>query len=514
MLYKFTWVGLVTLLMCSPPSLADEPVHWDVVDQIMAEAFNHSQVMENAGWLTDVFGPRNSKSSGYMMAAQWTKKRLAEYGLSNARLEPFEFGVGWENKFTSIHMMTPQYMPIIAYPAAWSKGTDGKIRANVTYVNTHEIAFEEDLNTYRGKVKDRIVFVEPIRELTPHLEPTVANYSKEELDEMSKIPIVPAEPRQRRSRDEGLSREVIWDFLLAQGAIAIVRTDGKNDFGTVDGAVNGYAMVNKMWDVDAPPPIREVIMAAEHYNRIMRVLEKNIDVEMEMDIRVDFSAGDPVDYNVVAEIPGTDLAHEIVVLGGHLQSEPIGTGATDNAAGVVVSMEVVRIFQALGIKPRRTIRIGLWGGHEMGLYGNRSHVSQNFADPIKKEYLKDYNNLSAYFNVDNAGGRIRGVSIMGSEEMRSILAEWIKPLRTLGMEHLFTRGMEHEAYQEIGMPGFYFLQDRMDGRRYHSNMDVYDRLVPEDLMANSVILATFVYHAAMRDEKLPRIAPLPWPKQN
>ena len=252
-------------------------------------------------------------------------------------------------------------------------------------------------------------------------------------------------------------------------------------------------------------------MAAEHYNRIMRILEKNIPVEIELDVKVSYTTDDPNDYNVVAEIPGTDLADEIVLFGGHLQANPAGTGATDNAAGVVMSMEVARIFKALGLKPRRTVRIGLWGGHEMGCFGNRSHVSKNFADLKKKLYKKDYHNLSAYFNVDHGIGRIRAVSIMGNEELRGIFTEWIKPLHALGMAHLFSTGMEHEAYSEVGLPGFYFFQDRIDMEtNAHTNMDSVDRLIEENLMANAVILSTFVYHAAMRDEKLPRVAPLPW----
>jgi len=310
-------------------------------------------------------------------------------------------------------------------------------------------------------------------------------------------------------------------MLFAEGALAVVHTDGRNDFGTVDTAVGGYAMTKRMWETDAPPPITELILAAEHYNRIIRILEKGIPVEMEVNIKAHFSRDDPNDYNVIAEIPGTDLADEIVLIGGHLQSEPVGTGAHDNGSGVVEIMEVVRIFKALGIEPRRTIRIGLWGGHEMGLFGNRGHVRRHYADPKTKEYKKDYDNLSAYFNVDNGSARIKAITIMGNEVIRSIFTEWMKPLRNLGMSHLITSGPTHAAYTEVGLPSYRFLPDRKDDLRYntptwssgipkHTNMDVFDRLVPEDLMANSVILATFVYHAAMRDEKLPRVFPLPW----
>jgi hypothetical protein len=367
-----------------------------------------------------------------------------------------------------------------------------------------------ELEQYKGKLKDAIVFIAPPQEITPHFEPMARTYTKEQLDEMAKIHVGPQEERHRRRPRPVVSETDAIDFIIAQGAAVVVRTDGRNDFGTVDGAVNGYAMEKRAWLAGAPPPVTEVVMAAEHYNRILRILDKGIPVELEMEIRVKFTRDDPTDYNVIAEIPGTDLAHEYVLCGGHLQSEPIGTGASDNAAGAVTAMEAVRILKAIGVKPRRTIRIGLWGGHEMGLYGNRHHVREHFADPKTKDRKPDYENFCAYFNCDNGGGRIRGVSIMGNEVIRAILTEWIKPLKNLGMTHLFTTGMAHEAYTEVGLPGFYFVQDRMDRRTYHSNMDVYDHLVPENLMANSVILATLVYHAAMRDEPLPRVEHQIW----
>jgi len=504
-------IGLCVLLLVVSSVSAQEPIYWDVFQKIMEEAFENSQVMENASWLCDVFGPRNTKTKAYIESAQWAKARLEAYGLSNARLEPYEFGIGWSNEYTSVHMMSPQYMPIIAHPAGWSDGTDGKIRNTVTYINFYEIEKESDLDPYRGKLKDAIIFMRPQQEITPHYEPMAKIYTKEQLDEMAKIPIGPREERRRRrSRGDGLTVTQVIDFVFAEGAAAIVRTDGRNDFGTVDAAVNGYAMEKRAWDTDAPPPVTELVMAAEQYNRILRILEKGIPVELEMEIKVNFIRGEPVDYNVVAEIPGTDLAHEVVICGGHLQSEPVGTGASDNAAGAVTAMEAVRILKAIGVKPRRTIRVGLWGGHEMGLYGNRHHVRTHFADPKTKKQKPDYDNFCAYFNCDAGGGKIRGVSIMGNEVIRSVMTEWIKPLHQLGMSHLFTTGMAHEAYTEVGLPGFYFVQDRMDSRTYHSNMDVYDHLVPKNLMSNSVILATLVYHAAMRDEKLPRVEHQDW----
>ena len=512
-----TFVSVILVMVFSVTTVsAEEEVHWDMVDKIMEEAFENSKAMENASWISDVFGARNSKTPSYIKSAEWVKERLDDYGLSNARLEPFMFGTGWETKYSSVHLMEPNYMPIIAYPAPWTAGTNGRVQAGVIYIDFGDIRSKEDLEQYRGKVKDKIIFTVPKQEIKPHFEPIATKFTEEQLDEMSKISVgsTDSEYRDRgegRRREKRFTRKDVVDFMASQGAVAVVRTDGDRDFGTVAACVDGYTVDHKLWELGGNIPLADLIMAAEHYNRIMRILEKDVPVEMEIEIRVNLIEGDPNDYNVVAEIPGTDLAHEIVVVGAHLQSEPVGTGATDNAAGTVISMEAVRILKALGVKPRRTIRVGLWGGHEMGTFGNNSHVSNNFADPVKKEYKKDYHNLSAYFNVDHGSGKIRGVNIMGNEEIRGIFSEWIKPLKPLGMAHLFSSGMAHESYSRVGLPGYYFLQDRMDMEtNVHSNMDMFDRLDEENLKVNSVILATFVYHAAMRDEKLPRVAPLPW----
>ena len=506
------FISATLLLSIALSGYAQEAVHWDVVDQIMDEAFENSDVMENASWLVDVFAPRNTKSPGYIAAAEWARDRLQDYGLTNATLEPYDFGVGYVNEYVSVHMTSPQYMPIIAYPATWSAGTDGKVNGHAVYMNFDEIVTSSDLEPFRDRLENAVIFTESKRSLTPHFEPPATRFTTEQLDEMAKIPIGPQASKKERTdpREGKLPQQEIVDFVFGEGAAVIVRTDGRNDFGTVAVENTRYTLDNKLWELNAPRRPTELVMAAEHYNRILRILEKDIPVEIEVELRVSFSDDDLTDYNVIAEIPGTDLAHQFVLLGGHLQANPAGGGAADDVAGVAVCMEVVRILKKLGIKPRRTIRVGLWGGHEMGVFGNKSHVRKNFADPDKQEYKKDYNNFSAYFNLDHGSGRIRGVSIQGNESLRAIFTEWMRPLHNLGMSHLFSSGMTHEAYEEVGLPSFYFVQDRMDNRQYHSNMDAFDRLVAEELMANTVILATFVYHAAMRDELLPRFAPLPW----
>ncbi len=506
--------SLFLLLLVASSSSAQEPVYWDVVQKIMEEEFENSDVMENVSWITDVFGSRNVNTPSYIAAGEWAKGRLEEYGLLNAALEPYEVGFGYMNEYTSVHMMSPQYMPIIAYPATWSAGTDGKVRGQVIYINFDEITSEAGLRQYRGKLRNAIIFTRPQQEITPHFEPMAERYTKEQLDEMAKIPVGPRVSEESSSpmpREDRISRQQIIDFVFGEGAAAIVRTDGRNDFGTVAVENTSYETEMRPWEKNVPPIHTELVIAAEQYNRIMRILEKGIPVEMEVELKMTFFRDNPNDHNVVAEIPGTDLAHEIVMLGGHLQANPAGTGAADNAFGVVASMEAVRILKAIGVKPRRTIRIALWGGHEIGNFGSRNYVHDHFGDVITQKYKPEQSNFCGYFNVDGQG-RIRGVNNMDNEEIRSIFTEWMKPLQNLGMSHIIPKVSDGEAraFIELGLPGFDFVQDRLDRRTYHSNMDVYDHLVPEDLMQASVIMATFVYHAAMRDEKLPRSAPVPW----
>jgi hypothetical protein len=529
-------IGLSLLIIVIYAVSTEEKIYYDVVQKIMEFESENSDAMENASWLCDVFGPRSLKSPSYREAAEWCVERLKEYGLTNARLEPYEFGNGWDIDYVSIHMVAPRYMPIIGFPVTWSSGTNGKVRAQAIHINFEEIASEEDLEQYRGMLEHRIILISPEQKISPHLGVEMrggdgtffpngypVTLTEERLDEMSKIPLTPrispleeelANQRRRRNRrrDVGLSRQEIVDFVFSEGAVAIVHPDGEHYYGSV--APGGYSRSGeKPWDENLPPKPTELALSVEHYNRMIRILEKNIPVEMELEVRTNFYRGDPHDYNVVAEIPGTDLANEIVVVGGHLQSVPVGTGAIDNAAGVVTSMEAVRILKAIGVKPRRTIRVGFWGGHDGGgLAGNRGHVRKHFADPITKEYKKDYHNVVAYFDQDTGPGRIRGVSIMGSEEMRAILTEWNKPLHNLGMAHLFTSGAYHEAYAEVGLPGFYFKHDRseMDDWNAHTSMDVYERLFADGMQQTAIVVATYAYHAAMRDEKLPRVSPKPW----
>lgn len=503
-------VGFFLMFILGFSSHTQEKVHWDVVEKIMEEAFENSHVMENASWLCDVFGPRNAKSSHFRAAAKWAKQRLEEYGLSNATLDPFEFGTGWENLYTSVHMMSPRYMPVIAYPPMWSAGTNGKVRGPVVCINFDAINSEKDLDPYRGKLKNAIIFTDPKQEMIPHLSTLPETYTEEELDEMSKIHVGPKVPRNKQNRphyERNVSKRQLIDFVFGEGAVVIAAPDGRESYGTV--VVN--EVDGKPWEKDAPPPPTELVIAAEHYNRIMRILEKGIPVEMEVEIKVAFNRDDQIDYNVIAEIPGTDLADEVVMLGGHLDANSAGTGAMDNAAAVVIAMETARILKKIDVKPRRTIRVAFWGVHELGTFGSRNYVRKNFGDPVTQQYKPAHAKFSAYYNMDIGPGKIRGIFIKGNEGVRPIFTEWMKPLKNLGMTHIITEpiGSEDDGFRAVGLPGFHFLQDRkeLDDRLAHTNMDVYERLIPEGLMQSSVVIATFVYHTAMRDELLPRMAP-------
>ncbi len=510
-------VVIIIILMLVSSVSAQEPVYWDVVEKIKHEGFENSQVMETASWLTDVFGPRNANTPAYLEAAEWARERLEKFGLSNAVLEPFEFGSGWEMEFVSVHMQTPQYMPVIALPSPWSAGTDGRVRAPVVFVNFDKIASEADLDRYRGKLKGTIVLTMPEQKVSPQFDHIADRFTEEQLDEMAKIPIGPrvsAEPRRRRDDEDNLTSNQKIEFVFAEGALAIAHPDGQeNGYGIIDAGIEGYALENRLWETNSLPPITELVVLAEHYNRIIRIMEKGIPVELEVEIRVRFFDDDFTDYNVIAELPGTDLAEELVMFGGHLQADPAGTGAIDNATGVAVSMEALRILKAIGAEPRRTIRVALWGAHEMGNFGSRNYVLDHFGDPETQIYKPEHSKLSVYFNTDHGTGRFRGLFLQGNEKVRPIFTEWLKPLHDLGVKHLIPEivGSEDRRFSAVGLPGFPFLQELfdLDNRNAHTTMDVYDRLIPEDMMQSSVVMASIVYHAAMRDEKLPRIAPMP-----
>jgi hypothetical protein len=530
---------LIFCLTASAQVAQVEKVDLEMVKKIREEGTQRSQVMETLSWLTDVHGPRLTNSPQYRAASEWAKNKLTEWGLQNGHLEAWgPFGRGWSLEGFTANIAKPSFSPLIAYPKAWSPSTNGVVRGQVVYLDAKTA---DDLAKYKGKLKGAIVLIAPPRDVQAHFRPEGTRMTDEELLRLANAePPTPGGPGgggrrfnltpEQRAMAELTSKK--WQLVYEEGA-AVALDAGRGDGGTIfvqsatiPAPVDAsFGSRPTPWAKDAKV-IPQASLAAEHYNRVMRMLAKGIPVELEVEIKAKFQDQDLMGYNVIAEIPGTDLKDEIVMVGGHFDSWHSGTGATDNAAGSAVAMEVVRIIQALGVKPRRTIRIGLWGGEEQGLIGSRQHVEKHYATrqasgpsagplgpqgPIVAKPAHE--KFSAYFNLDNGTGKVRGVYLQGNEAVRPIFRAWLAPFRDLGASTLTlsnTGGTDHLSFDAVGLPGFQFIQDEVeyDTRTHHSNMDVWDRIQADDMKQASVIIASFVYNAAMRDGKLPR-KPMP-----
>ena len=575
MLFRKTAV-LVFLLGCFPallhaqlaPETPREKVDTEVVNKIKEEGTKNSKVMETLSFLTDVYGPRLTAAPETKVAGEWAKGRLTEYGLQNAALEKWgPFGRGWTVDRFSANIVAPNYSNLIAYPKAWSPSTPKAIRGTPVYFDA---ADEKDLERFKGKLRNAIVLLAPPREVKASFDPLAARKTDAELLALANgegssfrsfraaAPASPdgspqpntlggpsgrfgMTPEQQAARAMQTSK---MRMIYEEGA-AVILEPGRGDGGTVfvsqvsmppgggpgGGGRGGGA---SPWSPDAAGAIPQLVLAVEHYNRLARMLQKGAPVEVEIDLATKFHSDDSTIFNVVAEIPGTDLKEELVMLGGHFDSWHSGTGATDNAVGCGVAIEAVLILQALGIKPRRTILIALWTGEEQGLLGSRAYVSEHFGKAQggggrfggggppgaggpgggqgggrKFELKPEHDKFAAYFNLDNGTGKIRGIYLQGNEACRPIFRAWLSPFADMGASTVAssnTGGTDHQSFDGVGLPGFQFIQDQMeyDTRTHHSNMDVYERLQAEDIKQASIIMASFVYHAAMRDEKLPR----------
>jgi len=485
-----------------------------MIYKIKQEGIQQSQVMDHAFYLTDVMGPRLTGSPGLKKASEWVMGQYKEWGLENVQMEKWgEFGRGWEVQKCYVAMTAPYYQALIASPRAWTPGTDGMISGKVIHLDIEE---EEDMAEYRGKLQDQIVVmdVQSIFEGQDDFEADASRFTEEELDDMVAQPLSRGSSRytpeqiQQWMKRRRLSN-IIVSFLKEEGVKLIIRgMRGKHGtYFTTNGA---------SYDPDAEPSLPELEMASEHVGRMIRLIEGGVAVEIEAEIETEFFDEDLNGYNVVGEIPGTDpdLKDELVMVGAHLDSWHAGTGATDNGAGSAVMMEVMRILQAVNARPKRTVRIALWTGEEQGIHGSRAYVKEHFADSKDMTLKPEHDKLSAYYNIDNGTGRIRGIYLQGNEAVRPIFEQWFKPFEDM-IDHTTitirnTGGTDHLGFDAVGLPGFQFIQDPIayNTRTHHTNMDVYERLEREDLMQMAVIVASFVYHTAQRDEKLPR-EPMP-----
>jgi carboxypeptidase Q len=496
----------------------------DAVYKIKDEGFERSKVMEVVSYLTDIYGPRLTNSPNIKAAAKWTTAKMTEWGLVNVTEESWgPFGRGWSNEKFYLHATAPQKYPVIGFPKAWSPGTDGLVAGEAVMA---VIATEKDLERYRGKLRGKFVLTAVAVPVAAAFTPLARRYDDNALEEISRQP-APVPSRGRGAPPAGGGPNAQQDFnrkrvefLVSEGILATLEPSRGVNGGTlfVQGPSPAGAAGSPMAfrDPKAAKTFPQVVLAAEHYNRIVRTLEKNIPVKLEMNVENKFYDDDLNAFNIVGEIRGTDRADEIVMLGAHFDSWHGGTGATDNAAGSAIMLEVMRILKTTGLSMRRTVRIALWTGEEQGLLGSRAYVKEHFGDRQTMTLKPEHAKLAGYFNVDNGTGAIRGVFLQRNEAVAPLFRAWMEPFRNAGMTTLSIRntsGTDHLAFDEIGLPGFQFIQDSVeyDTRTHHTNMDVYDRIQPSDMIQNAVIVASFVYNAANREEKLPR-KPLPKPQ--
>ncbi len=523
-----------------------------VIDRIKDEGLNRSQVMQTLSYLSDVIGARLTGSPSMKRANNWTKDKLATWGLKNEHLESWgPFGRGWQLDRFSVQVVVPQSIPLIAYPKAWSPGLRGTVTADAVWVNPKT---EAELQEFKGKLRGKYVLSGAERPIEARFTPQGSRYTDAELEAM----VAPQAPRVPRGGAVGRANQP--DFR-AQAALAAARLKFFMDEGVVaviDGARgdDGTAFVQSasvpppaapvmplgattavaprrgpsVYDISAPKTVPQVSISGEQFNRLVRMSQFGEKIKLSVEMKVTFFDNDPMSYNTVAEIPGTDLKDQVVILGGHMDSWHTGTGATDNGAGVAVAMEAVRILKALDLHPRRTVRIALWSGEEEGLLGSRAYVAAHVGSypppaggqgggggggagapanrgPLTKQ--AEFDKISAYFNLDNGTGKIRGVYLQGNSKVGPIFSDWLTPFKNMGASTVTMRNTgstDHVSFDGVGVPGFQFIQDTIeyDARTHHSNQDVFDRIQGDDLKQAAVIMAAFVYNTAMRDELLPR----------
>jgi len=526
------------------PQPAQEKLDLTMYQKIREEGLLHSRIMDYASALTDDIGPRLTGSPNMAKANAWTRDQLTAMGCVNAHLDDWgEFGMGWQQLNTWVRMTTPDTAVFIAQATPWSPATSGPITADATWVN---IQSDEDFAKYQGKLAGKIVLLGDMRPVPPVDAALFERYTDQQLAEIASYPGENGPSAAMRDRLRTyMQRMKLMDklvqFLADEKVAAVIRPSRDAEHGGGSGGTifddNGAAMGRTPYIRGHEMKVPTVVMAIESYGRVYRLLEAHVPVKIEMDVETKFTGDHEHGYDTVAEIPGTDpnLKDQVVMVGGHLDSWIAGTGATDNGAGSLVAMEVMRILTALHVQPRRTIRIALWSGEEEGLFGSRGYVKEHFgsAPPSTApdqlalpEFMRraggplelkpDQRLISGYFNVDNGSGKIRGVYLQGNAAIAPIFEQWIAPLKDLAVTTLTmqnTGGTDHLSFDAVGIPGFQFIQDPLDyeTRTHHSNQDVYERLQPADLKQAATVEAIFVYNAAMRDQMLPR-KPVPHPE--
>ena len=491
------------------------PVDLDVIAKIREEGLQRSQLPNTLSYMTDVLGARLTNSDDMDRAQRWVVEQMKRIGLTNTALEPFmDYGVSWDNEYVSLHMLEPDYSPLVGYPIAHTPGTDGKQRLGAVIGNART---RQDLEEYRGRLRGMAVLSSP----PPVIDQTrfargTPRRTDEEMRALAEDVILPRAGPDYFSRlypptprnPDILTAAQKLDFYVAEGA-AVVLESSSGWPGAVRGFARPGAKIDR-WARDATlASVPVIAITPEHYNRMYRVLARDIPVEVEVEVRNRHGAAVSQANNVVGEIPGSDRADEVVMLGAHFDTWHASPNASDNTSGVAVMLEAMRILKAVGAAPRRTIRIALWSGEEQGLWGSRAYVREHFGDPDDPAVGKKdgYDKLSVYFNQDYGPGQYRGIWLQGNEHVRAPFSAWMEPLRDMGMSTISPQGVgstDHVPFDEVGLPAFQFLQARVGGTGGHTNLDFFDTIPLDDLKKNAVIMAVFVYHAAIAEDVLPR----------
>ncbi|MBU00371.1 MAG: peptidase M28 [Gemmatimonadetes bacterium] len=491
-------------------------VDWDVVAQIREEGLQRSQIANTLSYMTDVLGARLTNSIAMDNAQRWVLEEMKRIGLTGTNREPFmEYGVSWDNEYVSIHLLEPDYQPMVGYPIAHTPGTNGKqeLPAVIADVRTRQ-----DLETLEGKIRGVAVLSTPpaIIDLS-RFETGTPKRSAQEMRELAEA-VVPPPPGpdpyfSRLYPDPPQNPDVLTAaerlaFYVKEG-VAVVLESSSGWPGAVRGFARPGAKID-LWSRDATmSSVPIVAVTPEHYNRMYRILRRGIPVNLEVEVRNSHGTSVEQASNVLGEIPGTDLAQEVVMMGAHFDTWHASPNASDNTSGVAVVLEAARILKAIGAEPRRTIRVALWSGEEQGLYGSRAYVREHFGNPNDTNIgtTPEYETFSAYFNQDYGPGQYRGIWLQENEHVRQIFKAWMEPFHDMGMTTISLQGVgstDHVPFDNIGLPAFQFLQARVGGTGGHTNLDFFDTVPIEDLMKNAVIMASFAYHAAMADERIPR----------
>ena len=498
------------------------------IARIRGEAMTASQAMDTHWWLSEGIGPRATGTPGYQAAADWAMKKFNEWGLKNVHVERFPFGQGWSIDRFSVHLLTPQPAPLVGMPRWYSPSTKGTVSSEVVHVKA---TTEAELAKYKGQLVGKIVILQAARPVRMLEDRVLLRMNEKDWEEAMTLPApVPVRAQGAQSAQGAMTpqqfAQLVQRFLVTEGAAVVLDRGGDGDLSAggsdlswqtqrVDGGTifpgNGGSR-----DPKAPQQVPSATLAVEHYNRLVRLLEHGQPVRMEVNIQTKFHPETNPEgnaFNIIAEIPGTDLANEVVIMGAHFDTYPYATGATDNTTGSSAMIEAVRVIQKLGLKPRRTIRLCLWAAEEQGLLGSRAYVARHYFDATTRTPKPDQANVSAYFNLDNGTGRILGIWGQGNAGAMKNFEQWGQALKDLGWKNVSPRSVtqtDHGSFEEAGIPGFQFIQERLEynSRTHHSNMDTFDHVQKDDVIQQGAVAAVFAWYAANAPERLPR-KPLP-----